>query len=139
MSTPAIWVLCIRAVANQGRLHEAGELCSRALERHPLAAELHCLHATLLAEAGWHADAAIAARRSIYLDRKLVMGHLLLGDALTRTSDAGGARLAFENALALLADAEPTAPIPAADGVQASRLRQIATLRLRAVAAAASR
>ncbi len=130
-----LWVYHIRAVANQGRLHEAGELCARALETHPLMAELHYLHATLLAEAGWQSDAAIAARRSIYLDRKFVMGHLLLGDALTRTGDASGARIAFENVVALLANMAPGDPVMAADGVPSSRLRQIATLRLRDLAA----
>lgn len=133
------WTVYVRAVANQGRLHEAGELCARALEKHSLSAELHCLHATLLAAADWHADAAIAARRAIYLDRKLVMGHLLLGDALTRTGDAKGARLAFENVLSLLADADPTVPIAAADGVHSTRLRQIATIRLGDVTAEARR
>jgi chemotaxis protein methyltransferase CheR len=125
-----LWILYIRAVANQGRLHDAGELCARALETHPLAAELHYLHATLLAEAGWHGDAAIAARRAIYLDRKLVVSHLLLGDALTRTGDTNGARIAFENVVALLANVDATMPVAGADGVPASRLRQIATLRL---------
>ncbi|MEO5818376.1 MAG: protein-glutamate O-methyltransferase CheR [Gemmatimonadaceae bacterium] len=134
-----LWILYIRAVANQGRLHNAGELCARALETHPLAAELHYLHATLLAEAGWYADAAIAARRAIYLDRKLVVSHLLLGDALTRTGDANGARIAFENVIALLADVDPATPVEAADGVPASRLRQIATLRLRELTARAQR
>jgi chemotaxis protein methyltransferase CheR len=128
--TLRLWILYIRAVANQGRLHEAGELCARAIQTHPLAPELHYLHGTLLAEAGWQADAAIAARRSIYLDRKFVMAHLLLGDALARTGHPKGARIAFENAVALLADADAT-PIPAADGVPATRLRQIATLHLR--------
>jgi chemotaxis protein methyltransferase CheR len=132
-----LWILYIRAVANQGRLHDAGELCARALETHPLAAELHYLHATLLVQAGWLADAAIAARRAIYLDRKLVVSHLLLGDALARTGDANGARIAFENVVTLLADVDPTTPVEGADGVPASRLRQIATLRLREFTAGA--
>ncbi|MEO8334712.1 MAG: protein-glutamate O-methyltransferase CheR [bacterium] len=134
-----LWILYIRAVANQGRLHDAGELCARALETHPLAAELHYLHATLLAEAGWFADAAIAARRTIYLDRTLVVSHLLLGDALTRTGDTNGARIAFENVIELLAGVDPATPVAAADGVPASRLRQIATLRLRELTAGVRR
>ena len=137
--TLAPWILYIRAIANQGRLNDAGEHCARALETHPLAAELHYLHAMLLAEAGWHADAVIAARRSIYLDRQLVMGHLLLGDALARTGDSSGARIAFENVLALLADADPSVPIAAADRVPAPRLRQVATLRLRELTAGGRR
>ncbi|MBA2686914.1 MAG: hypothetical protein H0U64_02320 [Gemmatimonadaceae bacterium] len=130
-----LWILYIRTIANQGRLHEAGEFCARALEVHPLAPELHYLHATLLSQANWHSDAAIAARRSIYLDRKFVMGHLQLGDALTRLGDSNGARISFENVITLLEKVDATDTITAADGVPASRLRQIATLRLRDVEA----
>ena len=134
---PATWITYIRSVANQGRLHEAGALNARALELYPLDAELHYLHATLLMEAGWFVDAAAAARRSIYVDRKLVMGHLVLGDALSRTGDQTGARNAFANALQLLEGVEGTVTVRAADGVMAARLRQIASLRLRGVEGAA--
>ena len=135
--TERIWILYIRAVANQGRLHEAGALCARALELHPLDAELHYLHATLLAEAGWPGDASTAARRAIYLDRQFVMGHLLLGDALTRTGDTVGARIAFANVVHLLAGVSGDTSVTAADGVPVSRVRQIAVLRLRALEAGA--
>ena len=128
---PPLWAHWIRAVANQGRLHEAGALCARALELQPLATELHFLHATLLSEAEWHADAAIAARRAIYLDRAYVMAHLLLGDSLARTGDRAGSRLAFENVITLLANASPGQPVPGADGVPAARLRQAAEFRMR--------
>ncbi|MEP6992444.1 MAG: protein-glutamate O-methyltransferase CheR [bacterium] len=128
-----VWIVYVRSVANQGRLHEAGGLCARALELHPLDAELHYLHATLLAEAGWHADAAAAARRAIYLDRQFVMGHLLLGDALSRTGDSAGARNAFANAAHLLEAMDASAMVTASDGVPAARLRQVAALRLRAL------
>ena len=132
---PAAWITWIRAIANQGRLHEAGELNARALERYPLDAELHYLHATLLMEAGWFVDAAAAARRSIYLDRTLAMGHMILGEALSRSGNASGARKAFVNAVELLERVDDTATVRAADGVAAARLRQIATTRLRGVEA----
>jgi chemotaxis protein methyltransferase CheR len=133
----ATWITYIRSVANQGRLHEAGALNARALEHYPLDAELHYLHATLLMEAGWFVDAAAAVRRAIYLDRKLTMGHLLLGEALSRTGNHSGARNAFANALQLLDGIDGADTVRAADGVTASRLRQIATLRLRDVEASA--
>jgi chemotaxis protein methyltransferase CheR len=129
----SLWIVAIRSVANQGRLNEAGELCARALELHPLSAELQYLHATLLAEAGWFADAAVASRRAIYLDRTFVMGHLLLGDALTRTGDPAAARIAFANVLHLLASTDAGAVVVAADGIPVTRLRQVAELRLRAL------
>ena len=131
---PRVWISYVRSVANQGRLNEAGELSARALELHPLDAELHVLQATLLLEAGWLVDAAAAARRSIYLDRTLVMGHMLLGDALARAGDAAAARIAFTNALGLLANTDGGTRVPAADGVSAARLRQIATARIGGIA-----
>jgi chemotaxis protein methyltransferase CheR len=128
------WILYVRAVANQGRLADAGELCARALEIHPLSAELHYLHAMLLAESGWHADAAVAARRSIYLDRTFVLSHMVLGDALTRTRDPLGARRAFENVLRLVASTGAHSSVPGSDGVTAARIHQIAQLRVHALA-----
>lgn len=129
-----LWIIGIRSVANQGRLNDAGELCARALELHPLSAELQYLHATLLTEAGWFSDAVAASRRAIYLDRNFIMGHLLLGDTLTRVGDPEGARIAFTNALHLLENADADAVVTAADGVTVTRLRQVAGLRLRTLA-----
>ncbi len=125
-----VWIAYVRAVANQGRLADAGELCSRALELHAMSPELHYLHATLLGEANWMTDAVSAARRAIYLDRRFTMGHLLLGDFLMRQGDAAGARRALENASGLLTHADATQPVPASDGVPAVRLLQIAQSRL---------
>jgi predicted Zn-dependent protease len=129
-----LWIIHVRAVANQGRLHEAGEICARALETHALDAELHYLHGILLGQAGWDADAALAARRAIYVDKGFVMGHVLLGDTLMRTGDRRGARIAFDNVLRLLAGVDASANIPAADGVPAARLRQIAEMRVKSLA-----
>ena len=135
-SEPRVWISYVRSVANQGRLNEAGELSARALELHPLDAELHVLQSTLLLEAGWLVDAAAAARRSIYLDRTLVMGHMLLGDALARNGDGEAARIAFTNALGLLTNADRATRVPAADGVSAVRLQQIAAARIGSLATA---
>ena len=133
----ATWIVYLRSVANQGRLHEAGELCARALDSHQLSAELHYLHATLLAEAGWNSDAVTAARRAVYLDRHFVMGHFALGEALARVGQAHEAARAFRNALNLL-DAGSDRPVRGADGVTTSRLRQIAELRLGGLGGAAA-
>jgi chemotaxis protein methyltransferase CheR len=135
--TLPVWILYVRAVANQGRLADAGELCARALDIHPLSAELHYLHAMLLAESGWHADAAVAARRSIYLDRTFVLAHMVLGDALTHTGDPLGARRAFENVLRLVAETGAPTSVSGSDGVPASRIHQIAQLRVQALSSGA--
>ena len=122
----ALWALLIRALANTGRLEEAGVTCAAALDRHRTSAELLYLHSLLLAEASRPADAAAAARRALYLDRNMIVAYLALGAALTRLGDAEGARRAFSNADDLLTRMPPDAIVPASDGESAFRLAQIA-------------
>jgi len=125
-ATDAPWVVRVRALANQGRLTEAGEACAAALERHPLSANLTYLHAVLLAAARRSVDVVAAARRALYLDRGLAVAHLLLGEHLARLGDRAGAARALDNAEALLAPLAPDAPVPMADGATAARLRHVA-------------
>ena len=132
-SLPGMWVLLIRSIANQGRLREADAECIRALDLHRLYPELHYVHAVLLSAAEQHREAAHAARRALYLDARFVMAHLQLGDALARTGESDRAALAFENGLRELAAFSEGEILPAADGVPASRLRQLADMRLRGI------
>lgn len=125
------WVLLIRALANQGRLRDAEEECVHALDLFRLDPELHVLHATLLNEATRYHQAAQAARRALYLDRRFVLAHMQLGNALAFLGDAERAARAFAFVIRELASVSDDIPVPASDGVRASRLRQIAELRLR--------
>lgn len=135
-SRTAPWVVLVRSLANQGRLRDADAECMRALDGHRLSPELHCLHATLLGAAGQHGEAAKAARRALYLDRQFVMAHLQLGDSLAHLGDLTGAARAFENALAGLSALADDERVLAGDGVPASRMRQVADLRLRGMQSA---
>ncbi len=127
------WIVGVRSAANAGQLTEAGDICARAIDRHRLVPELHYLHGMLQVEAGRHADGARDARRALYLDRTLVVGHLLLGTALTNLGDRSGAQRAVQNAADLLADHPDTIMLTAGDGVPIARLRQIAQQQLRAL------
>jgi chemotaxis protein methyltransferase CheR len=121
----------VRSLANAGQLREADEACMHALDVHRLVPELHLLHAMLLAAAGQLRESANASRRAVYLDRGFAMAHLQLGDALARLGERERARLAFESAASALSDHPDDRPVPAADGIVASRLRQTASRRLR--------
>jgi chemotaxis protein methyltransferase CheR len=124
------WIVLVRALANRGELDGAGRACAAALDRHRTSPELTYLHAVLLMAGGRDADAAAAARQALYLDRTLVVGHLLLGGALVRLDDAEGARRALENAQQLLARMEPGDVVPASDGEPAGRLAQMAAVQV---------
>ncbi len=135
---PAVWVVLVRALANQGRLEEAGHACVAALERHRASAELLHLHALLLLQGGQPAAAAMAARRALYLDRSMVVAHMVLGSALAVLGDGAGARRAFGNVLALVERLPPDAEVPGADGETVYRIVQLARAQLKAHAGESS-
>lgn len=127
---PAVWIALVRALANRGERDAAGRACAAALDRHGASAELSYLHAVLLVESTQPLEAAAAARRAIYLDRKLVVGHLVLGTALARSADIAGAQRAFRNALSLLAARPVDEIVAASDGEPAGRLAAMVQVQL---------
>lgn len=128
---PMLWVVLIRALANQGELKAAGQACAAALDCHRTSAELTYLHALLLEQAGRYDEAARAARRALYLDRRLIVAHLLLAASEARLGDVKRARRAVCNAQRLLEGMAPDEIVPASDGESAGRLAAIASLRMR--------
>lgn len=137
-SDPAPWIVLVRALANRGDLSGAGQGCAAALDRHRDSAELTYLHAVLLAEAGRTADAATAARRALYLDRQLVVAHLVLGRTLALLGDVPGARRALRNAQRVLTNSSPEEIVPASDGELAGRLTEMARVQLQLLPGAAA-
>jgi chemotaxis protein methyltransferase CheR len=128
----------IRALANAGRLSEAGRECAAALDLHRESAELMYLHAVLLSEGDRPIEAAAAARRALYLDGSLVVAHLTLGAAMARLQDRPAARRAFRNAERLLAAMSPDALVPASEDEPAGRLLAIARAQLELMDVAAA-
>lgn len=135
-NTEAIWIVLVRSLANVGELGAAGEACTAALEQHRMSAELTHLGGILLSEGGRYAEAAIAAKKSLYLSPQFTVAHLALGDALSRTGEHADARRAFRNAEALLEGLAPTTIVPGADGAEAAQLLRIARYRLETQGAA---
>ncbi len=124
-------ILRVRALANLGELDRAGAAIDQALEQFRDSAELLYLHSILLAEAGKWRDAVAAARRALYLDRTLVVGHIALAQALRRTGDSRGARRALRNAADLLDHLPPDTIVPGSDGENVARLRTNVRAQLR--------
>jgi chemotaxis protein methyltransferase CheR len=115
----------VLAVANRDVTAAAGA-CARALERHPLSAELHFLHAVLLLDGNRAEDAARALRRVVYLDRTLAIAHFTLGAVLSQRGDVTGACRAYRNARDLCSARPAEEAVPLAEGETAGRLAEIA-------------
>jgi chemotaxis protein methyltransferase CheR len=121
----------VRELANAGRLEEAGRDCAAALDVHRDSAELHYLHAVLVAQARQFAESARAARRALYLDRNMIVAHAILGTALAKSGDAAGARRAFDNAVRLLSTMDSDAVVPYSGGEPAGRFVEMTRMQAR--------
>jgi chemotaxis protein methyltransferase CheR len=121
--------LRVRALANLDPAQAERESAA-AVSRHPLRAELHYLHGTILLGVGKIVEAAQAVRKALYLDRSLAVAHRTLGAILEQCGDAAGARRAYRNASALCAARPADEEIPLADGERAGRMAEAAGARL---------
>ncbi len=128
-------VLHVRALANI-EVATAERVCADVVGRYPLSTELHHLHSALLLGLGRYADAARAARRVVYLDPSLAIGHFVLGTILRRRESLPGARRAYRNARDLCAARPDDEPVPLSDGEPAGRLRDVVAVELDMLGAA---
>ena len=121
---PIASALLIRSLAGQDT-SESEQACATAVERHPTVEELNYLHSILLLDLERYRDAEQAARKTLFLNRDLAIGHFTLGVILHRSGVSEGARRSFRNALRICERLSPDAIIPLSDGEHAGRLIQM--------------
>lgn len=127
----------VRLVLREHGSTPAEAACRDLLERHPLLAELHGLHALLLVDLARDGDAAEAARRAVYLDRTLVMMDMLIATMAERRGDAAGAARTY-GALAQACRARAAKElVPLGDGLTHEALAALAEQREAALSQAA--
>jgi chemotaxis protein methyltransferase CheR len=129
------WVPWLRALANQGCHEAAAGVADRAMAALGATAELLYLRAVLLLQSGDAAAAAELARRSLYMDRDLVVAHLTLAEAQRRLGNEDAARRSLRNAAALLQALPEHGLVPGSDGERAGRLTELVRVKLRLLSA----
>jgi chemotaxis protein methyltransferase CheR len=134
---PGACALRVRALANLHGPVEAAAACRQALERHQFSVELHYLMAALLLALGRDEQALAEARRVVYLDRALVVGHLLQATILKRLGDAEGARRVFTLAGRLAEAGRDGEPVPLGEEQSWATLRAAVRTQLELLAPAA--
>ncbi len=115
-----------RALADQGHLEEARELCEAVLARDRLDPEAYVLLAAIHQERGEIPTALEALRRAIYLTPNFAPAHFLLGTLLLRQGQRARGRRCLETAANLLSSAPPHEEVPGSDGLTAGRLLETA-------------
>lgn len=129
-------VLALRVRSNAAPATMVEAECRAALQRHPMATEIHYLHALSLLNSSQPVAAAAALRRAIYLDPSLAIVHFTLGSVLAGVGDVVGAQRAYRNAEhcaeARSADEPvPFAPEISACGLASAAARELSLLRTR--------
>lgn len=122
-------VMQVRALASLDT-ERAAACCADVVRRHRVSPELNYLHAILLAELDRDTEAAAAARSAVFLDQKLIVGHLALGNAQEQLGQIGAAKRSFRNALRLAESWPENQPVPCSDGETAERLAESASRHL---------
>jgi chemotaxis protein methyltransferase CheR len=120
----------VREFANRGLLEEALNGCERVIAANKLNPIGHFLKANILEEQNRLEEAAGSLRHTLYLDEGFIVAHVALANLLRQQGRPPEARKAFENALALLAAAEPDAVLAESDGLTAGRLREFIEVHL---------
>lgn len=114
-----------RALANDGKLAEALEVCDRWIAGDRINTAGHYLRALVLLELGDPDAAATALQRTLYLEPKFVAAHFALGNASRRSGRHAQAKHHFRIALHLLARYHPDEPVPESDGLTAGKFGEI--------------
>ena len=114
-----------RLLADKGDLNEALTVADQAIRLDKLNANLHYLRAMILLEQGAFEEAEQSLRRTIYLDRNLILAHFSLGNIARRQGKKRKARLHFNQTLSLLEPFSPDDEVPGSEGLSVRRLRVI--------------
>ena len=117
--------LMARIHANQGDLETALSWCERAIAADRLKPVGHYLLGAILKELGRGPEAALAYKRTLYLDPDFVLAQFALGNLFRDQHKPREAAKHFGNALLILARHPADDVLPEADGMTTGRLMEI--------------
>lgn len=117
-------IIRLRALANCDPT-EAHRYSLELAQQAPLSEEIQYLRGLMLLSLGRLDGAQDAARRLLYLNPSLVVGHLFQASVLRREGETDGARRSYRNALNLCRGVPADTVIPFGDGENAGRLVEV--------------
>lgn len=131
-NTPQAFELCIRSLANLGKLTEAFELCEKAVARNKLDPRLYYLCAMILQEKNKISEAISFLNTALYLESNFSLAYYTKGNLLIRNGNKQQADKCFENVIAILNKSRDVDILPDFDGLTVGRVKEIinATLQI---------
>jgi len=121
---PAMLLLA-RTYANQGRLAEALQWCTKLVAADRLSAGHHYLLAMVQQEMGALTEAAASLHRALFLDPQFVLAHFASANLARIEGKRPEARKHYRNTLGLLEGRAPGDILPESEGLTVERLREI--------------
>jgi chemotaxis protein methyltransferase CheR len=118
-------LLLARTYANQGRLTEALQWCTRVVAADRLCAGHHYLLAMIQQEMGALGSAAASLQRALFLDPHFVLAHFASANLARIEGKRPEARKHYRNTLGLLERRAPGEVLPESEGLTVERLSEI--------------
>jgi chemotaxis protein methyltransferase CheR len=120
--------LAAKIAANRLQQAAAEHWIDLAVQRAPLMAPGHYLHALILHEANRLEEALAALRRCVYADPLFVLGHVALADLCARLGQPRRAQKAIETVAQLLAGRRRDELIPEGEGLTVGRILDLVAM-----------
>jgi chemotaxis protein methyltransferase CheR len=118
-------ILLIRTYANQGKLDDAAQLCTKAVAADKLNPGLHYLYATILQEYHRLHEAVTSLQRALYLDPNFVLAQYSLGKIYLMLGNNKSADKCAENVLAILKTCGKDDILFESEGLSAGRFKEM--------------
>jgi chemotaxis protein methyltransferase CheR len=133
---PAGLILRARQCADRGDWAAAEQHCLQILERDPLCRDAHYLLAQLHEHEGRFEAALAAYRRTVYLDRRFVLGMIGMAHVWRALGRSVEAQRSYRNALNQLTAQPANVAVPGADGLTYGELALVVRQQLQALSVA---
>jgi chemotaxis protein methyltransferase CheR len=123
----------VQRIAREHGAEAAETACRDLLAREPLSPELQFAHAALLVDLGREEAAEVALRRAIYLDRGLLVAHMLYATLLAQRGERAAGRRVYEQLAIRAGEQPPEQLIPLGEGLTYGAVARIAKQRAHAL------
>ena len=130
-SQPCPEVERIRALADQGDVDAALQLCETLISKYPLEPIYYFYQALLLDHVAGHDAALKALIKAIYLDREFDLAHYYLGLTQQKLGDTPAAIKSFHNVLRLLEGRDRSQRLPDAEGMAIADLEELTHMHIK--------
>ncbi|HEY4233784.1 MAG TPA: CheR family methyltransferase [Lacipirellulaceae bacterium] len=130
LSTPCPEIERVRALADEGAVDAALNLCETLISKESLNPVHHFYQALLLDQVAGHDAALHALCKAIYLDREFVLAHYYSGLIQHKLANVVGASKSFRNVLRLVEGRDPAERLSDAEGMTIADLDELTRMHL---------